>query len=1412
VSVGKYIDWKRYWAKRGSEVRLVEGFLADPEASALLPNNPWVVLFSEIASTPCLALLGEPGIGKTSWLEMEMPLAEKAAAERGDRVMHVDLGEVGSETGLVDEVFRNDRFKAWQAGTASLGLFLDSLDECRLSVHSVSSILLRELKKLAAKEVGRLRLRVVCRAAEWPEHLEEGLINLWGEKNVAAYVLQPLTVRNVWQAAETEEVDPHAFWRAITESEAAPFAGKPVTLFFLLDLYKAEGGLPRSQSELYLKGCRRLCEELSPSRRAAGRMGDLDADQRLAIASRIAAVTVFCGCAAVWTGDGSGLVPHEDVPVSSVTGGVESTKGNEIPVYEAAVREVLETALFNSRGLNRLGFAHQTYAEFLAARYLKEHNATIDQILSLVTHPGDEQMQIVPQLREVAAWIAGMSSDAFRAIMKNDPQVLLLLGSGIATVEDQERAAPVAELLRQLAEEKISDRDWSLRPSYHKLRHPGIAGQLVPYIRDSNMGIMVRRAAIHIADACQAKELQDLLVDIVLDIAQPIQVREHAAWAVTRIADAETRLRLRPLLQTGPDEDPRDELKGCALMGLWPDHLTAQDLFEVIVPKKDPDFYGPYDSFLHGKLIPNLKVHDLAVALRWTEQQPSLFHIQFALRDLVEDIFRAAWQNLNEPGVLPALASAIIERCKHLDHFLESRTGKRQEESVFADEGKRRSLIQAIVAQVPDGEERNVSFHLARKVVLSADFSWMLSELAASQDSNMRRKWPHFIGWVLDRDDPQQFDAIASAARAIPELREHFKWLLGPIALNSPEAENARRDYKAACEISKMLERPLLDPPPSERIRISLERFESGKIDAWWWLNREMTLEPNSTHYGNELESDLTVLPGWKDANDETRIRIVQSARTYLLKGDPHSEEWLGTDHGDYRAWAGYRALRLLLTLGHLGENDLASEVWKKWAPIVLAYPVEAGAGQDDPHQTLVKLTYQHVPEEITETLNVLIDKDNRRGDTIFIIRKMALCWDDRLCRAMLAKAQSEDLKPSCMGDLLEPLVEHGMQEAVSLAGSLLSVPLPADKLARDRACIAGDILMTKAPVAGWQAVWPAIQSDDQFGRQLLLRAACGMPPRQAFGALSQQLTEDQIADLYIWLERQFPGDQDPKQDGNGMHLVTARDEVAELRDRLLGRLQSRGTPDALMAIRRIQSELPHPNSLKWVVQDAHRVLLVRTWNPPQPADLLRLLDAPCNRLVESGEQLLYAIIESLKRLQHRLQQHTPRVRCYWDKVPGKELYRPVEENVLSDFVKTHLEDDLVARGVIVNREVEIRRPSSHGVGERTDIHVDAVVHAPRKDQLDRVTVVIECKGCWHRELHTAMESQLRDKYLREESARHGLYLVGCFDCDKWDPEDSRQPCRMAIAEARSRFDEQAAGLSKNGFQIKAVVLDVSLP
>ncbi|MGA2829272.1 MAG: hypothetical protein ABSF03_24530, partial [Streptosporangiaceae bacterium] len=136
----------------------------------------------------------------------------------------------------------------------------------------------------------------------------------------------------------------------------------------------------------------------------------------------------------------------------------------------------------------------------------------------------------------------------------------------------------------------------------------------------------------------------------------------------------------------------------------------------------------------------------------------------------------------------------------------------------------------------------------------------------------------------------------------------------------------------------------------------------------------------------------------------------------------------------------------------------------------------------------------------------------------------------------------------------------------------------------------------------------------------------------------------------------------------------------------------------------------------------------------------------------------------------------------------------------------------LAERQVIVNREVQILRPGLDG--QRTDIHVQA---NPSRTELDPrpLTVIIECKGCWNKDLDTALSTQLVAKYLSIPDGNAGIYMVGYFDNARWDHK--KNPGREHAAHKLEELRREQTSLAREEAARKSVgvtafILDCRLP
>jgi len=262
--------WKRFWCPRGGTINLSDGgFLYDPESKYGKELSPGLVTFDCLAETSSLALLGEPGIGKSRTLKAERGTVDTSITGAGGRCLWLDLRSFGSEDRLWKALFGAPEFGHWRAGDYVLHLFLDSLDECLLRIDNVAALIADQLPK---EPVKRLRIRIACRTAPWPRILENTFLELFGEKGFAAYELAPLRRKDVRQALDRNGApDPDAFFTRVQALDVSSLAIKPVTLDFLISTYRRDGDLPAEQIGLYEKGCRILCDESNESRVAASK-------------------------------------------------------------------------------------------------------------------------------------------------------------------------------------------------------------------------------------------------------------------------------------------------------------------------------------------------------------------------------------------------------------------------------------------------------------------------------------------------------------------------------------------------------------------------------------------------------------------------------------------------------------------------------------------------------------------------------------------------------------------------------------------------------------------------------------------------------------------------------------------------------------------------------------------------------------------------------------------------------------------------------------------------------------------------------------------------------------------------------------------------------------------------------------
>lgn len=1409
------VSWQRFWVGRTATLDLVSdgGFLRDPEDEfgRAYPGSPSTLV--ALQKYRALALLGEPGMGKS------VSLVDEAARVRRDGQgavsIYTDLRAYSSESLLYQQIFGCPEFLEWKNGASHLFLHLDSLDEALLRIETIANLIAAELPKFS---VDRLSVRIACRTAVWPEPILEPVFRtLWGEDAVGVFELAPLRRSDVIRAAKDKGIDGDRFIEALFAAGAVPFAIKPLTLNFLLALYQRDGRLPRSLVELYRAGCVHLCEEQNPSRRGSRRLGSLNAPQRLRLAGRLAAATMLTNRYAIWTGPESGIVPPEDVPVSKVALGREEGDFQAFDVTQDAINEVLDTGLFSSRGASRMGWAHQMYAEFLAASYLIEKGVSAENILRLVLHPSGG---LVPQLTTVAAWAASLSKEVRDRLVAQEP--LALLRGDLTSWAHEDLAALTTALLKAYDTEHVSDFMLGIANAYARLEFPGLAAVLKPYIADKGKNVVARRAAFMIAEVCKLKALQPELLAVALDATEESALRARAVAALKTCGDESVFGQLLPMAKGQAGQDPNSEMKGYALQLLWPGKISSAEMFALLTDSSD-GFFGAYAMFLTYVLPNSLGVTDLPNALRWATSfiASTGYNGDFQRKQLADAILITAWRHFETPALIDLLVEHIFALLRHAGDLLRG-TDYRKHEAFFrdvkADTSRRHAFL---LAAGKRRLERIDLFGVSRAQLLRGeDFQWLLGLCpggASPVDEFDAETLCNMIETVANLNEAN-FEALYEAAGKWEPLRRRWAWMFDGVALDSPEAKQLRDNYEMMRRLDE--ERlPPITPPPVERVRACLEQFEAGDLSAWWKLNLEMTLAERQTHYGSDLQYFITELPGWKAADETTRERISTAAEKYLNDGTSEIDAWLGTTTFRRADLSAFRALLLLRELRRDAYETLPPVVWKKWAPVIVAVPTDDGADKAKILEEIKGQASVNAPDEVADAMAKIVRAERARANearaqgraeeliSFFAIRRFDKGWDNAaLKRAVFAELQSPENTAKQFKELLGPLLTAGFDPARAYAMSVLQDQTPER---RPYALVAAAELVSHCAAQAWQTVWKRVSADMEFGRELFLDLAHHY---RFEGSFLAELNELELGDLQIWLEQAFPREGDPQHRSGEAHWVGPRDSAGEMRDNIVRHLVGRGTVAAVEVLRRNAGRLPTLAWLPYQVREAEQIMRMKTWMPLTLAEFFAVIRRTKSRLVQSAGDLCETLLEALAAYQSELHGEQNPIRDLWDKQANGSL-RPVEEDALSDNVTRFLKRQLETNGIVSNREVEVGRVPGARLGRRTDIKIDALRIAEDGTRYDRITGVIETKGCWNPELFTAMGKQLCGDYLVTLAAPVGIYLVGWFDKPKWDETDSRkrQTPDETLSQIQQRLDQQAASLS-DGYLVRAVVVDCHAP
>lgn len=1376
---------QRYWyndeqAAYFVKQSVLEDFMLDTDK---YKNKAYT--YHDIAWVPFLILLGEPGVGKSTELE------RIRSHTREDKI-YVDLSNCYNDENIVSTVFRNEQMEIWKNNNRKMYLFLDSFDECQSRIPHIGNLLVQEFKKLKNfKE--RLFVRITSRSTEWPSSFLDSIKQEWYPskednqflKQIQIYNLAPLQLANITEVLNSKEIDVNKFVLEATQAKVIPFLLRPVTLNMLIHMYEENEKFPTDIYDLYFNGCQRLCVETDRKRTEQNVKPRLSMPKIFIIAARIAAISVFTN-RNVFVLD-SFCEDENIITIRELSSGSDSTIDENMQVEESDIRQVLETALFRADGKRQYTWSHYSYAEFLAAYYIIEMKLTDVQLETILFENIAIGVQSVNPLVETTAWVASKNQKIKKLLIENNPDVAIK--SDLSHFSDVEKELILKNILLFLEEYKLDDFKMDLKTYINGLYFIGMKKTLLKYINGTQFNLLSRRQALLIYGYCglEIEEMTKLLFQILNDPNENILFKKECAIYIGQYAEESAKLKLKEFIDDENDFDFR--LRGKILDILWPGLIETEEMLGYLkVRKNELEVYGAYEFFI-SKIEDSALEEELEVYAEWLSNLNNEFFESWRTEKLISKIRKLLFSKSQEnmPMVCKIIYNELTKKVfTSYDLARNFYLGLNSLEAI--------SFLENMMKLAPDLEHfTNIVRYFVDSSENNEILIFLINEYKTGDQFNKIYTLKLIVMFFSYGLDGNVFEALFNLMKEDEVAHNELKYYFDAIELKS---ERAKRDREWLSWERRNKEEPIKknkDEKEMEDCKNELDKFSNSK-DTQFLFNALWIMSDEYRNSDKIWEFEIHETEIWKQLDNETVDLIVEGMKIYLenvVEIKSASEENMVTRD----------QLVVFKILSYLWNNHrgmLSALTLEKWAillPCIFKYPHSEESEMKHRVIKLIGLIHSKFPNLVINELIIKLEKENLDAGHSFSLRLAAEIWGEDLAKWIIDKYRNEEFASKSLNNVLENVPDIQMKYfntfLLELAKNISIVsPYKLELLVNSVG-----IMLNSFGDEYWMLIWEYMKVDNCFGKNIIKRLASFRHKDWV------SLSERNIAELYRYTLIEYPEKSDPKHSGGIAEFVSSRDDIGEFRNRLITTLREKGTKVGFQMLAEISQANPDSIWLKHSLNIAKENTRREIWQPISTNDLLKLVHSNKSILINSEEELMTLIKNLLDELQFNLQCENPQVQFLWNEQKGKntsKVYTPKTENEFSDYVCQFLREKLIGKGIVTNREVEIRRSGGSVSGERPDIIVSAT--SQRKNEpYKQLELIIEVKGNWNKELMTAMEKQLVNRYLESNPNSCGLYLVGWFDSEKWASTDirrqnkklSKEELKKQLKETRTKIDKK---------------------
>ncbi len=765
-------------------------------------------------------------------------------------------------------------------------IFIDGLDEVRAGSSDARTPLDRIRTKL--QQLGCPRFRLSCRVADWlgcndRGHLREVSPN--GE--VKVLLLDKLSKDDVREilSKHAHIVDTDGFFEWASRSGIESLLANPQSLNMLVKAFEV-GERPDSRLQVFDAACKALLKEHNQEHKIASPL-EAGVLELLDIAGNLCALLLLSGKAGF-------TLPPADADEDDL-----DLEEHMTCQQRRLTRHLMGTKLFDCPDESRCTPIHRQVAEFLGARYLAErvtNGLPVKRVLALMTgHDGG----VVSELRGLSAWLAAHCQVVRAEIIERDPLGTILYGDVRGFSVENKRQILVG------LERETTRNPWIAPPEHMDTRlgdfvTPNAAALITDVLtgrnRDTAKQSLVSIVVEMLAHGQPVDGMSERLYEMLRDTSRWSRIKASALRAYLHQETQEGRAvaRLKALLGEVLDRqipDPEDDLLGNLLMELFPKAMSAREVVQCLKPPERGQYLGMYKYFwnyhvceqssrsevvglLRELLALDKRQNAAQESWRWLDHWQRTF--QILLRRLLEE---------SEDVKNPALLYDFLEIAMRAPRGNRTPSGSTDEQAPIRSWLKKHPDIQVALFEV--------------------GFSRCLDSFKGEKESfqSFEENIQIFHGF-----DPSEFPRWCLEKLIVTDDPKAQKWLLERVArlnLSERHAESLPVDVVE----SRMKEVPqLLNAFREKRHRQLIEKREWARIEdetsqqeSEWederrrrrhvWRDRvkahEEALRSNTADAGFLGQLATAYLGGYSDVSGNTpheRLRALLGEETHLIE------------------------------------------------------------------------------------------------------------------------------------------------------------------------------------------------------------------------------------------------------------------------------------------------------------------------------------------------------------------------------------------------------------------------------------------------------------------------------------------------------------------------------------------------